>query len=138
MQSTNSEYGSPYLAVCHFHFFFSTKFKDIGFAAVDTIYSIMYKILKMHSDLLQLSKNIWMGSGRVIYVLGMGRFDTITILVCQYDMYCNGFFRKNFDSTSIAIQYCYVLRFLFLTLDHGEKLNDTLNIQTVTIKKHTS
>ncbi len=21
MQSTNSEYGSPYLAVCHFHFF---------------------------------------------------------------------------------------------------------------------
>ncbi len=96
MQSTNSEYGSPYLAVCHFHFFFSTKFKDIGFAAVDTIYSIMYKILKMHSDLLQLSKNIWMGSGRVIYVLGMGRFDTITILVCQYDMYCNGFFSKEF------------------------------------------
>ncbi len=41
---------------------------------------------------------------------------------------------KNFDSTSIAIRYCYVLRFLFLTLDHGKKLNDTLNIQTVTIK----
>ncbi len=50
-------------------------------------------------------------------------------------MYCNFF--KNFDSTSIAIQYCYVLRFLFLTLDHGKKLNDTLNIQTATIKKKT-
>ncbi len=44
-------------------------------------------------------------------------------------------FFKNFDSTSIAIRYCCVLRFLFLTLDHGKKLNDTLNIQNVTIKK---
>ncbi len=61
------------------------------------------------------------------------RFDTITILECWYDMDCD-FFLKNFDSTSIAIRYCYVLRFLFLTLDHGKKLNDTLNIQTVTIK----
>ncbi len=49
-------------------------------------------------------------------------------------MYCDSF--KNFDSTSITIQYTvYVLRFLFLTLDPGKKLNDTLNIQTVTIKK---
>ncbi len=44
-------------------------------------------------------------------------------------------FFNNFDSTSIAIRYCYVLRFLFLTLDHGKKLNDTLHIQIVTIKK---
>ncbi len=28
-----------------------------------------------------------------------------------------------------------LLLFFFLTLDHGKKLNDTLNIQTVTIKK---
>ncbi len=48
------------------------------------------------------------------------------------------FFFTNFDSTSIAIRYCYVMRFLFLTLDHVKKLNDTLNIQTVTIKTHLS
>ncbi len=34
------------------------------------------------------------------------RFDTITILGCRYDMYCDFF--KNFYSTSIAIRYCYV------------------------------
>ncbi len=63
------------------------------------------------------------------------RFDTITILGCRYNMYCDFF--TNFDSTSIAIRYCCVAIFLFtfFTLDHGEKLNDTLNIQTVTIKK---
>ncbi len=49
-------------------------------------------------------------------------------------MYCD--FLKNLDTTSIAIRYCYVLRFLFLTLHHGKKLNDTLNIQTATIKKN--
>ncbi len=59
------------------------------------------------------------------------RFDTITILGCQYDMYCDFF--KNFNSTSIVIRYCYVLQFLFLTLYHGKKLNDTLNIQPATI-----
>ncbi len=44
------------------------------------------------------------------------------------------------DTICIAIRYCCVVIFycLFLTLDDGEKLNDTLNIQTVTIKKHTS
>ncbi len=29
MQSMNSEYGSPYLAVCHFHFFFLFFFRSI-------------------------------------------------------------------------------------------------------------
>ncbi len=46
------------------------------------------------------------------------------------DTICIAIFFKNLDSTSIAIRYCYVLRFLFLTLDHGKKLNDTLNIYT--------
>ncbi len=35
----------------------------------------------------------------------------------------------------LRISILQVLRFLFLTLDHGKKLNDTLNIQNVTIKK---
>ncbi len=49
-------------------------------------------------------------------------------------MYCD-FFLKN-----LFYKYCYSILlccdvdfFLFLTLDHGEKLNDTLNIQTVII-----
>ncbi len=33
------------------------------------------------------------------------------------------------------IAMCCDFCFLFLTLDHGKNLNDTLNIQTVTIKK---
>ncbi len=33
------------------------------------------------------------------------------------------------------IAMCCDFSFLFLTLDHGKKLNDALNIQTVTIKK---
>ncbi len=49
-------------------------------------------------------------------------------------MYCDFFvFFKNFDSTSIVIR-CSDFYFCFLTLDHGKKLNDTLNIQTVAIQ----
>ncbi len=48
--------------------------------------------------------------------------NTISILYCEF------FFFKNFDSTSIAIRYCYVLRFCFsfLTLEHGNNLNGIL------------
>ncbi len=48
-------------------------------------------------------------------------------------MYCFFVFFKNFDSTSIVIR-CSDFYFCFLTLDHGKKLNDTLNIQTVAIQ----
>ncbi len=45
--------------------------------------------------------------------------DTICITIFfRFYKYCDSILR---------------LRFLFLTLDHGKKLNDTLNIQTVTI-----
>ncbi len=63
--------------------------------------------------------------------------DSILSLGCRYDMYCDFYkefrFYKYCDSILLCCDFC----FLFLTLDHGKKLNDTLNIQTVTIKKHT-
>ncbi len=81
------------------------------------------------------------------YYLGMGRYTYLPIRYYHDTRvpirYVLRFFFKNFDSTNIAIRYCFVLRFLFLTLDHEKKLNDRLNIQTVTIyiykkKKHLS
>jgi len=70
---------------------------------------------------------------------GMGRYTYLPIRY-YHDTWADTifiviFFCKNFDSTSIVSRYCYVLcfLFLFLTLDHGKKLNDTLYIQT---KKH--
>ncbi len=76
-----------------------------------------------------------------MHILGMGRYTYLPIryypdtwVPIRYVLRFIYFF-KIFDSTSIAIQYCCCnFYFLFLNLDHGEKLNDTLNIQTATIK----
>ncbi len=59
-------------------------------------------------------------------IIGMGRYTYLPIryyhdtwVPIRYVLWF--FFFKNFDSTSIVIRYCYVLRFLFLflTLDQG-------------------
>ncbi len=80
------------------------------------------------------------------YIVGMGRYTYLPIryyhdtwvpirYVLRFYLIFLG--KKNLDSSSIAIRYCYVLQFLFLTLDPGKNLNDILNIQTVTKKKKT-
>ncbi len=75
--------------------------------------------------------------GRYTYLPIRYYHDTWVSIQLKKKIYIYFFF-TNFDSTSIAIRYCYVLRFLFLTIDHGKKLNDTFNTQTVTIKQNTS
>ncbi len=56
--------------------------------------------------------------------------DTICIVIFFFKEFR---FYKYCNSILLCCDFC----FLFLTLDNGKKLNDTLNIQTVTIKKHT-
>ncbi len=68
-------------------------------------------------------QNIWG------WILGMGRYTYLPIRyyhdTCA-DTICIVIFLKNFDSTSIAFRYCYVLWFLFLTLDHGKKFENLI------------
>ncbi len=73
-----------------------------------------------------------------VYPLGMGRFDSILSRYLGADTICIVICFKNYDSKSIAIRYSDVLRFSVVVLNSRpwEKVEYSLNIQTVTIKKN--
>ncbi len=87
---------------------------------------------------LSLSQNIATRDGTI-------HLPPDSILGCRYDIciaiFFFFFFFKEFQFYKYwhSILLCVAIFFVcFLTLDHGKKLNDTLNIQTVTIKKNLS
>ncbi len=75
------------------------------------------------------------------YPLGMGRYTYLPIWYYHNTWvpirYVLRFFFLRISILQVLRFDIAMLRFLFfvLTLDHGKKLNNTLNIQTVTIKK---
>ncbi len=61
MQSTNSEYGSPYLAVCHFTFTFKKNIKYVGTdSLVDSVLTyngVALQVSEFQSQLEGLSRS---------------------------------------------------------------------------------
>ncbi len=94
-----------------------------------------------HEFLLQSLKLFGFGSSFVSIIDRDGTIhlppDSILSRYLGADMICIAIFLRISILQVLRFDFamCCDFCFLFLTLDHGKMLNDTLNIQTVTIKK---